>query len=318
MFDYNYTQRVYPQDIQGSVYTNEQRDSVSKKINYFKRFFLRSLNIKKYPSFPISETQTISMTKFGFPLVNLTKDKGVSSEIRKEGYYQTEDNLRVLRTYIKPGHTVINAGAFIGDDAVFLGKLVGENGRVFAFEPNAIAFDCLRKNIILNDLENNVTVYPYGVSDIDVVAHQNFSFNNVGGAVVCEGAPSSSKAGAIELRKIDTLIKDKVDFIFMDVEGYEFKALYGMEKLLQKSDYPPIFMEWSPDLLNKAGPDMMEFIDKAHSWGYKFYKVVKYRKEKTNRHEAYKYELLTKEDLKEGHKDVLLVQDKDFRELNNS
>jgi len=314
--DYNHFQPAYPQNIQDSVYKNEQTDSISKKISCLKKMVRNLLGLTKYPSFPISESQTISMTKFGFPLINLTKDKCVSAEIRKEGYYQTEDNLRVLRTYIKPGHTVINAGAFIGDDTVFIGKLVGQEGHVFAFEPNPTSFDVLQKNIILNDLGETVTLYPYGVSNSDVSASQHFSFNNAGGATVFEGETTSLSLDSIQLRKVDSLIKRKVDFIFMDAEGYEFKAIEGMKELFENSAYHPVFMEWSRDLLKKSN-NIPQFVDKMHALGYKFYKVIKFRIGSLNRVEKYKLKLLTIADLETGHKDVLMVQDKDFQELKN-
>ena len=50
---------------------------------------------------------------------------------------------------LKPGDTVIDIGANIGAFTVLAASQVGYNGKVFAFEPEAMTFECLLKNIQL-------------------------------------------------------------------------------------------------------------------------------------------------------------------------
>lgn len=51
------------------------------------------------------------------------------------GVYE-EDNVRLARKLVRPGDTVIDAGAKIGYLTTVFAALVGPNGRVFAFEPS--------------------------------------------------------------------------------------------------------------------------------------------------------------------------------------
>lgn len=61
---------------------------------------------------------------------------------------------------IKPGMIVVDAGANIGLYSIIAGKLVGENGQIFAFEPSSETFKRLLNNIHLNQVTN---IYPYNL-----------------------------------------------------------------------------------------------------------------------------------------------------------
>lgn len=65
---------------------------------------------------------------------------------------------------IRPGDTILDLGAFIGAYALLGAKLVGETGRVVAFEPDPVARDHLERNVAVNGL-SNVQVIAAAVSD---------------------------------------------------------------------------------------------------------------------------------------------------------
>src|SRR5437879_5821457 len=60
--------------------------------------------------------------------------------------YEAEE-LRLMRQLLRPGQTIIDAGANIGYTARFFAEAVGETGRVYAFEPNPVIFPLLEKNV---------------------------------------------------------------------------------------------------------------------------------------------------------------------------
>jgi protein-L-isoaspartate O-methyltransferase len=51
----------------------------------------------------------------------------------------------LLREIISPGMTVIDVGANIGFYTAFMANIVGEKGRVYAFEPSPHNFNLLKK-----------------------------------------------------------------------------------------------------------------------------------------------------------------------------
>ena len=73
-----------------------------------------------------------------------------------------EAEIDLLSQVLKPGDVVLDVGANIGCHTVPFAKLVGESGRVVAFEPQRLVFQNLCANLALNALRNVVT-YDAGV-----------------------------------------------------------------------------------------------------------------------------------------------------------
>ena len=66
----------------------------------------------------------------------------------------SEDEVRVFRAFAKPGDTVIDVGANIGDLTLPLAGCVGDLGRVYAFESQIDVFNVLCANLALNQVKN--------------------------------------------------------------------------------------------------------------------------------------------------------------------
>jgi FkbM family methyltransferase len=73
----------------------------------------------------------------------------------------------ILPRFAKPGMTVFNIGANVGFFTSGLARLVGPSGRVVAFEPNPAAFERLKMNIELNELQAVIAVEPLAAADFD-------------------------------------------------------------------------------------------------------------------------------------------------------
>ena len=70
--------------------------------------------------------------------------------------------IALFKNIIKPGMRVLDLGANIGFYTVLFSKLVGENGKVFAFEPDAKNYKYLEEN---TKTLYNVTIEKKAVSD---------------------------------------------------------------------------------------------------------------------------------------------------------
>jgi FkbM family methyltransferase len=92
------------------------------------------------------------------------------------------------------------------------------------------------------------------------------------------GAASAPRAaGTAEVRAVpvDRLVKQlgwrRVDFIKMDIEGFEVKALRGMTALISRPDAPPILFESNGATLEQQGSGPCELKRTLEQFGYRTY-----------------------------------------------
>lgn len=131
----------------------------------------------------------------------------------------------------KAGDTVIDAGSYCGETAIWFAGLVGESGTVYSFEPSKANLYRFKKNVRTNWLDNIIHIIEKGIWDKDKKAGllgQSY------GAMCCEEAGDLE----IDVTALDTFIEEnkvnKVDIIKMDVEGAELKALKGAADTIRK------------------------------------------------------------------------------------
>jgi len=122
----------------------------------------------------------------------------------------------------------IDVGACVGDYSILLAKL---NKQCFAFELVSHNIKTINKNLELNDLQNKVKFFPYGLGDADYSA--SFSFDTVNTGASRINKVKDAETDKAEIRKLDTLMDEMaIDqnekiFIKLDVEGMETEAIRG-------------------------------------------------------------------------------------------
>jgi FkbM family methyltransferase len=150
----------------------------------------------------------------------------------------------------RPGSTVLDIGANVGYHTLFLSRLAGESGHVYAFEPNSE--NC---RIILLGLEHNqitnITLVPVALSDSRGWAYFSSHIGSNGGFVSQQFATLQGHGTVVPTFKLDDLSLPNVDVIKIDVEGAEYKALKGGEELLARSR-PAIFCEFSMEMVQRV------------------------------------------------------------------
>jgi len=131
------------------------------------------------------------------------------------------------------GDTVIDVGAHVGKYTEHFLALVGNSGKVISFEINPKSFDSLNQKF---KNKPNVTLINAAVSD--KTGHEDyysgstlFCTNIIGHDV---NGKNKGLLGSIESIRLDEYIKEKIDFIKIDVEGAEIKVLKGMERIMDK------------------------------------------------------------------------------------
>ncbi|RYG05727.1 MAG: FkbM family methyltransferase [Chitinophagaceae bacterium] len=185
------------------------------------------------------------------------------------GYYERRE-LNFLRNTLKPGDVFIDVGANVGLFTLMASKLVGANGRVYAFEPFSKSYDNLQLNISLNKF-SNIIAEKLAVTDQEKDMILGFDEMDQNSGMVSEFAEFGAgheNVHAITLDDYFSEFNGSLKMIKIDIEGGELNALRGMRSILLKHK-PILLIELEEILLMKAGAGIKavgEFMDET---GYK-------------------------------------------------
>lgn len=202
----------------------------------------------------------LTTTPQGSYLVQV-EDLYVGLALRHHGNYAPVE-LQILQSLCTNQTRLLVIGAHIGALAVPLAKICRS---VVAIEANPQTFGLLQLNVALNGLSNVRTIHKAAsnrVEQIDFV----MSRNNTGGskrmplireAMYFHDNPPVVKVDAAPL---DELLPDETfDFVIMDIEGSEYFALQGMQRILASAGI--LHVEFLPHhLKNVAGVSVADFL----------------------------------------------------------
>lgn len=152
------------------------------------------------------------------------------------GTYEPHIQRRIARD-LRGGATFYDLGANVGFYSLLASQFVGV-GKVFAFEPLPDNVNYLRRHLVLNSV-SNVTVLEVAISDQESLA--SFKTERTGAMGRLDGAGELS----VRMTTLDCLLDSKEieppDYIKMDIEGAEFKALLGARRCFEKFS-PRLFL----------------------------------------------------------------------------
>lgn len=161
--------------------------------------------------------------------------------------------LKVMQQFVRKGDTVIDLGAHIGLHSIPLARAVGPTGRLIAVEPLPRTAECLRRSLICNDLLHQSVVLIAAASDINGQAHFYLGANSMLGSLY----PAVNNQIPIDVREvvIDDAVGSEVriDFVKMDVEGAELRALAGMYSLIARNPDIGLIAEFGASHLERVG-----------------------------------------------------------------
>jgi len=180
----------------------------------------------------------------------------------------------LIKKEIKQDDIILDIGANIGYYTLMFAKLVGENGKVFAFEPDPTNFALLKKNVEINGYKNVVLINK-AVSNKTGKLRLFLCENNKGDHRIYD-SKDGRKFIEIESVKLDDYFKnqnDKINFIKMDIQGAEYGAVKGMCGLLNKNKNVKIISEFWPIGLKRSGVEPIEFLKLLVEHGFKISEV---------------------------------------------
>jgi FkbM family methyltransferase len=149
--------------------------------------------------------------------------------IYPEPYFQFLKENFILDVYrsdlLKENDLVLDLGACTGDFCILASKKVGKNGKVIAIEPDVENYKLLKLNIERNNCQNVILI------NLGVGGHEGEKEIH---------APCDKTF----ISKIDTLenilkglnIKDKINFIKMDIEGFEVEVVIKSIEIIKQAN----------------------------------------------------------------------------------
>lgn len=152
---------------------------------------------------------------------------------------------KLLFKIIKPGDTVLDIGANLGLVTFMMSKLVGNQGRVYSFEPNPKMMSLMEKSKEKNK-SSNITFFPVALgkekSELKLLIPENVA----GKASLVKDNFFNTKCQEIlvPVEKLSTIMSNQeineIKLIKIDVEGFEPDVLSGAIEFL--TNHPPKYI----------------------------------------------------------------------------
>ena len=230
--------------------------SIRKKTNNLYKYLPRS---KK------TVTKTIDGITYELDLSTI-----VHSQIYHYGYWE-EDVTNIINKTLHEGMVAFDIGASTGPHTFRMAKLVGKNGKVYAFEPSKALFPKLKKGIELNNFKN---IMPENLALSNIEEVKSYYMNNLFRLGRQEDYMPPMPTNFITL---DDYVKGrkikKIDFIKLDVDGYETKIIKGGFESIKKFK-PVMIVEFAKGCQENYGCTLEELADVLMLLGYNFYNTT--------------------------------------------
>ncbi len=201
-------------------------------------------------------------------------DRVVSLSLILNGVWE-EYETELFKRNLRLGDTVIDVGANIGYHTLIAAEIVGNNGQVYAFEPDPKNFGILKRNVEVNGYKN-VTLVNKALSNKNGVGKLFLSEEDNHGDFRIFGSDDDRKSVDIELIKLDSFFGSripKINVIKMDVQGAEALVFKGASRTLKSNKRLKVFTEFWPRALRQSGSSAKEYSDVLVKNRFKIYEI---------------------------------------------
>jgi len=178
----------------------------------------------------------------------------------------------VYNEFLKPGMKVVDAGANIGLHSLFFSKRVGKGGKIYAFEPSTKIFSRLMAHIRDNQLKNiEGFCLALGAKQGTAVVMDNEQ--DTSRTFLRSDLSDRAETSTVTVETLDSFAKvrglGKIDFLKIDVEGFESEILAGAMNLLARQEIKVIQIELDECSLDRAGSKKSAVVSLLINKGYR-------------------------------------------------
>jgi FkbM family methyltransferase len=205
-------------------------------------------------------------------------------EVAERGAFQEFDTIAWLREVIRPGMTVIDIGANVGQMTLEMADLVGPRGRVVAIEPAPGNLACLRQHVEANGFSDRVHIVRAACSATDGgsvtlhVALDQATSSSLGSGHTIMGKPplKTSFPGlrmtelavpTVSVDQLCAMMKLEPSVIKIDVEGAELLVLEGARQTM-RTHKPAVRVGFHPFAFVDAAAASASLVEMVGEVGY--------------------------------------------------
>lgn len=177
------------------------------------------------------------------------------------GLFEPSETTAITES-LRPGDTFVDVGANVGYYTLIAARVVGSEGRVFAFEPDPEAAALLERSVLLNGFEN-VVLERKAVSNEPGSIRLYLAEKNKGDHRIY---PTEEPRDFIEVEAVtldDYFANDpgRIDFVKIDVQGADLAVLEGMSGLIEANPEILLSVEFWPFGLRGFGDEAKDMLD---------------------------------------------------------
>ena len=246
---------------------------------HFKSFLGMLKALVKEPPIPsqhmsvyLGDHKALARTIYGHKIFVDTRDIGLTPHIMLDGVWKqwVTDTLRAI---IKPRMTVVDIGANVGYHALLAAALVGQHGKLIAFEANPKLAEMMHATLSVNGF-------------LDRVVIENRAVHSKSGAVpFSESSLYASDVGALHKGRIQMIdvtatsldeyfhAGERIDVLKIDAEGSEPAIFKGAERVVRENKDIQIIMQFAPSLFKSSHATSTEFYDVICAAGLKIHRI---------------------------------------------
>ena len=173
------------------------------------------------------------------------------------------ETVAFFKKRLKPGDVIADIGANVGYFTLLFSNLVGQGGKVIAFEPSKQTFRLLQKSTAGI---RNIILEQKGISDTEQILTLSSKAKRGDGmaSTVYRAGDYSEKISVIPLRDYP----ENFTWAKIDIEGSELDALRGMKTRI------PCVLEVAVGIQQEFGNGVEDFLSQIEQLGYRIYFIV--------------------------------------------
>jgi len=136
-----------------------------------------------------------------------------------------------IERYLPENGTFLDVGANLGVYSLWAAKFLSSEGKILAIEADSDTYQMLKENLAMNTYQCSIATENIGVSDKfeELQFYKNTHGNS--GANSFHTVQDSEPSGTLKLAPLISLLKrngiQNIDFLKIDIEGFELKVLNG-------------------------------------------------------------------------------------------
>jgi FkbM family methyltransferase len=191
----------------------------------------------------------------------------------REGSFEFSEQA-FLWSFLREGDIFLDIGAHCGLFSALASQVIGDDGKILAFEPNTDILPFL----MANTQRDRVDIHAVALSDVsgEAILSQGGASDTALSSIAYE--LPNSKHSTVKTQTLDELLATlgiaQVALAKVDVEGSELRLFRGAKETLQKKSVLAFVVEFTEENMRKSGYSAHQLAAPLIEYGYRPYKLA--------------------------------------------